>query len=147
MAEILKFMCMVEWPLSLIKKGFQKLLGRDINYIETYLASEGFIAFQANQGVDSMRLVLNNGSFYEFIPFPDENFDEDGNMLENPKTLMIDEVEENVEYALLISTCSGAWRYLIGDTIKFVSKADSEIVITGRTKHFLSLCGEHLFGG
>jgi hypothetical protein len=126
------------------KKGFQKLLGRDINYIETYLASEGFIAFQANQGVDSMKLVLNNGIFYEFIPFPDENFDEDGNMLGNPKTLMIDEVEENVEYALLISTCSGAWRYLIGDTIKFVSKADSEIVITGRTKHFLSLCGEHL---
>jgi len=126
------------------KKGFQRLLGRDINYIETYLASEGFIAFQANQGVDSMRLVLNNGIFYEFIPFTEENFDEEGNMVADPHTLMVDEVEENIEYAVLISTCSGAWRYLIGDTIKFVSKADSEIVITGRTKHFLSLCGEHL---
>ena len=58
--------------------------------------------------------------------------------------LTIDEVEENKEYALLLSTCAGAWRYLIGDTIKFTSKAHSEIVITGRTKHFLSICGEHL---
>jgi len=126
------------------KTGFKKLLGREINYIETYLASEGFIAFQANQGVDSMKLVLNNGIFYEFVPFVEENFDDDGNIVDHPETLMIDEVEENVEYALLISTCSGAWRYLIGDTIKFVSKPDSEIIITGRTKHFLSLCGEHL---
>jgi hypothetical protein len=57
---------------------------------------------------------------------------------------MIDDVEEGKEYALLLSTCSGAWRYLIGDTIRFISKKSSEIVITGRTKHFLSLCGEHL---
>lgn len=126
------------------KKGFQRLLGREINYIETYLASEGFIAFQGGQGVDSMRLVLNNGIFYEFIPFTASNFDEDGNMKDKPETFMIDEIEEGVEYALILSTCSGAWRYLIGDTIKFVSKRDSEIVITGRTKHFLSLCGEHL---
>ena len=57
---------------------------------------------------------------------------------------MIDEIEEGKEYALLLSTCAGAWRYLIGDVIKFISKEESEIVITGRTKHFLSLCGEHL---
>jgi hypothetical protein len=59
-------------------------------------------------------------------------------------TLLIDEVEEGKEYAILLSTCAGAWRYLIGDVIKFVSLEESEIVITGRTKHFLSLCGEHL---
>jgi hypothetical protein len=88
--------------------------------------------------------VLNNGIFYEFIPFNETNFTADGEMVDNPQTYKIDEVEEGKEYALLISTNSGSWRYLIGDTIKFVSKDDCEIMITGRTKHFLSLCGEHL---
>jgi hypothetical protein len=126
------------------RKGFEKLLGKPIHYIETYLASEGFIAFQAYPNRRSMRLVLNNGMFYEFIPFTDGNFDENGEVKPNVKPLMIDEVEEGKEYAILLSTCSGAWRYLIGDVIKFVSLEESEIVITGRTKHFLSLCGEHL---
>jgi len=126
------------------KKGFEKLLGKPINYINTYLASEGFIAFQAEQHVGYMRLVLNNGIFHEFIPFNEQNFDEEGNLRNQPETLMIDQVEEGVEYALLISTLSGTWRYLIGDTIKFISKSKSDIIITGRTKHFLSLCGEHL---
>lgn len=126
------------------RKGFEKLLGRPIYYIETYLASEGFIAFQAYPNRRSMRLVLNNGIFYEFIPFIDDNFDENGEVKPDVKPLMIDEVEEGKEYAILLSTCSGAWRYLIGDVIKFVSLEESEIVITGRTKHFLSLCGEHL---
>jgi hypothetical protein len=65
-------------------------------------------------------------------------------MVENPEALLIHEVEEGKDYALLISTCAGAWRYLIGDTVKFVNKENAEIVITGRTKHFLSLVGEHL---
>ena len=125
------------------KQGFEKLLGRPITYIETYLASEGFMAFQTAPDTD-MALVLNNGIFFEFIPFTDDNFDDDGVMTEKPQTLMIDEVEDGVEYALLISTVSGAWRYLIGDTIKFTNKKKAEIIITGRTKHFLSLCGEHL---
>jgi len=126
------------------KKGFQKLLGRSIYYINTYLASEGFIAFQAKPNKSSMRLVLNNGIFYEFIPFNRKNFTENGELINNPEVLMIDEVVEGKEYALLISSCAGAWRYFIGDTIKFISKQDSEIEITGRTKHFLSLSGEHL---
>ena len=63
-------------------------------------------------------------------------------LVESPEACMIDDVEEGKEYALLISTCAGAWRYLIGDVIKVVSKKDADIVITGRTKHFLSLCGE-----
>ena len=125
------------------KQGFEKLLGRPITYIETYLASEGFMAYQTAPDTD-MSLVLNNGIFFEFIPFTSENFDDDGVMAEKPQTLMIDEIEESIEYALLISTVSGAWRYLIGDTIKFTNKKKAEIIITGRTKHFLSLCGEHL---
>ncbi|MEP2770788.1 MAG: GH3 auxin-responsive promoter family protein [Fulvivirga sp.] len=126
------------------RKGFERLLGREIYYIETYLASEGFIAFQTRPNQRSMKLVLNNGIFYEFVPFVEENFDENGELKENAKTVMVDEVEEGKEYALLLSSCAGAWRYIIGDVVKFTSKADAEIVITGRTKHFLSLCGEHL---
>jgi hypothetical protein len=126
------------------RKGFEKLLGRPINYIETYLASEGFIAFQTFPNRRSMRLVLNNGIFYEFVPFEEKNFDANGEIRPDAETFLIDEVEEGREYALLLSTCSGAWRYIIGDVIKFTSLEESEIVITGRTKHFLSLCGEHL---
>lgn len=126
------------------RKGFEKLLAHPIYYIETYLASEGFIAFQAFPNRKSMRLVLNNGIFYEFVPFEDRNFDSNGELKEDAETFLIDEVEEGKEYALLLSSCAGAWRYLIGDVIKFTSIDDSEIVITGRTKHFLSLCGEHL---
>ncbi len=126
------------------RKGFEKLLGRPLYYIETYLASEGFIAYQALPKRKSMRLVLNNGIFYEFIPFDERNFHSTGEIKPEAETYLIDEVEEGKEYALLLSTCAGAWRYLIGDVIKFVSLEESEIIITGRTKHFLSLCGEHL---
>lgn len=126
------------------RKGFEKLLGRPIYNIETYLASEGFIAYQAFPNHRSMRLVLNNGIFYEFVPFDEENFDSNGEVKSDARTLMIDEVEEGKDYALLLSTCAGAWRYLIGDVIRFTSLDESEIIITGRTKHFLSLCGEHL---
>ena len=126
------------------RHGFEKLLGRPITYIETYLASEGFIAYQTRPDTRAMQLVLNNGLFFEFIPFTEDNFTADGDMVAHPQTLMITEVEEDKEYALLISTCAGAWRYLIGDTVKFTCRERSEIIITGRTKHFLSLCGEHL---
>lgn len=126
------------------KRGFEKLMGRKMFYMETYLASEGFIAFQAYPDRKSMRLVLNNGIFYEFIPFNEGNFDEEGKMIDGAPTIKIDDIEENVDYALLITTNAGAWRYMIGDVIRFVSKAESEIMITGRTKHFMSMCGEHL---
>ena len=126
------------------KRGFERLLDRPLHYMETYLASEGFIAFQAYPNRKSMRLVLNNGIFYEFVPFTERNFDEDGKLRPDAETLKIDEVEENKEYALLITTNAGAWRYMIGDVVKFTSLEESEIVITGRTKLFMSLCGEHL---
>lgn len=126
------------------KKGFNKLLGRPITYIETYLASEGFLAYQNRQNAKGMKLVLNNNIFFEFVPFDQHNFDMDGNMVANPETLMIHEVEENKNYAVLISTNAGTWRYLIGDTIQFVDIKKCEIIITGRTRHFLSMVGEHL---
>ena len=126
------------------KKGFEKLLGKPIVYIENYLSSEGFIAYKNRQHAEGMHLILNNNIFMEFVPFNDKNFDSDGNIVENPEALMVQDVQEDKEYAILLSTNSGAWRYLIGDTIRFINKKKSEIRITGRTKHFLSLVGEHL---
>jgi hypothetical protein len=126
------------------KKGFEKLLGKPLTYIETYLASEGFLAYQDKQFQKGMRLVTNEHIFFEFVPFDDANFDANGDLLPQAKALMIHEVEEDKDYALLITTSAGAWRYLIGDTIKFINKEAAEIIITGRTKHFLSLVGEHL---
>ncbi len=126
------------------KKGFKKLLGKPITYIETYLASEGFLAYQNRQDTHGMHLALNNNIFFEFVPFDDKNFDSEGNMVEDPEAYMIHEIEENKDYAILISTNAGAWRYAIGDTVRLTDRERSEIIITGRTKHFLSLVGEHL---
>ncbi|HMG15121.1 MAG TPA: GH3 auxin-responsive promoter family protein [Saprospiraceae bacterium] len=125
------------------RKSFEKYFSKKMVYIETYLASEGYIAYQSRPESSSMQLALRY-IYYEFIPFNESNFDTEGNLIANPKVLNISEIEENIDYALLISTPAGAWRYLIGDTIRFTSKQRSEIIITGRTKHFLSLCGEHL---
>ncbi|MBE9480370.1 MAG: GH3 auxin-responsive promoter family protein [Bacteroidetes bacterium] len=125
-------------------KSFEKLFDHPVIYNESYLASEGYIAYQTRPKVKAMEMVLDNCLFYEFIPFNDNNFDTEGNLKVNPETLTIDQVEENKEYALLLTSCAGSWRYLIGDTIKFTSKKHHEIIITGRTKHFLSICGEHL---
>jgi len=126
------------------KKGFEKSLGKPIVYIENYLASEGFIGYKDRENAKGMRLILNNNIYMEFVPFDGKNFDAEGKMVDNPTALMIHEVEEDRDYALLISTNAGAWRYLIGDTIRFVDKTRAEVVITGRTQHYLSLVGEHL---
>lgn len=126
------------------KKGFEKLMGKPITYIETYLASEGFLAYQNRQGAVGMHLALNNNIFFEFVPFDEINFDLEGNMVDNPESLMLHEIEENKDYSILISTNAGAWRYAIGDTVRLINKEENEIIITGRTKHFLSLVGEHL---
>jgi hypothetical protein len=126
------------------KKGLETLLGKPITFIETYLASEGFLAYQNRPGTRGMHLAINNNIFFEFVPFDDSNFDADGNMLEDAQALMLHEIEEGKDYAILISTNAGAWRYAIGDTVRLVDKERTEIIITGRTKHFLSLVGEHL---
>jgi hypothetical protein len=126
------------------KKGFERLLARPLTYIETYLASEGFIAYQDREHCSGMRLVTNEHIFLEFVPFDDDHFDSDGKIKPQSRPLMIHEVEEGRDYAILLSTAAGAWRYLIGDTVRFTDKERCEIIITGRTKHFLSLVGEHL---
>src|SRR5215213_3919988 len=126
------------------KKGFEKLLGKPIVYIENYLSSEGFIGYKDHEDAKGMKLILDNNIFMEFVPFNESNFDSEGKMVDNPEALMVHEVEEGKDYALLMSTNAGAWRYLIGDTIRFVDIIKNEVVITGRTKHFLSLVGEHL---
>lgn len=126
------------------RKAFDKLMGHPIIYLETYLASEGFIAYQSRPETRGMKLAIDNGIFFEFVPFNEENFNSEGDMVANPQTLLVDEVEEGKDYAILISTCAGAWRYLIGDVIRFSDLGKCEIVITGRTKHYISLCGEHM---
>ncbi len=126
------------------RKGFEKLLGKPLIYMDSYLASEGLISFQNRPDTRSMRMLLHNGIFFEFVPFTEENFDEEGHIRPEAQAVSIEGVEEGINYALLMSTCAGAWRYLIGDTVKFTDKARAEIIVTGRTKHYLSIVGEHL---
>ena len=108
-----------------------------VNYYETYNASEGFFGIQDRDGADDMLLMLDYGIFYEFIPV---------DQLENeyPRALSLSEVETDTNYALVISTNSGLWRYLIGDTILFTSLSPYRIKITGRTRNFINAFGEEL---
>ncbi len=124
--------------------SFTRLIGHPIKYLNTYLASEGMFAFQRTPGAKGMEMLLDNGVYYEFMPFNDQFFDEEGNMRPGGKTLLIHQVEKGVDYAMLISTCSGAWRYLIGDTIRFVDVEKCIIRVSGRTKHYVNLATEHL---
>ncbi len=127
------------------KNSINALCGKPLIYLDTYMASEGFFAFQERPNeTQSMKLITDNKLFFEFIPFNEENFDSDGNIKPKAKALNITEVELDKDYALVISNCAGAWRYLVGDTIKFTDLKRCEVIVTGRTKHFLSLCGEHL---
>ncbi|MFH1322159.1 MAG: GH3 auxin-responsive promoter family protein [Bacteroidota bacterium] len=126
------------------KENFSRLLGREVICLDTYLASEGFIAFEKLNGTKSMSLVLDNGIYYEFIPFNNENFTIDGNLKPCVSAVPMFGVEEEKEYAIVLSTCAGAWRYIIGDTVRFTNVEKQELVITGRIKHFMNLCGEHL---
>jgi len=123
--------------------SFKKLLGKPVTYIETYMASEGSFGFQARPGVEGIKLVLNAGIFYEFVPFNQKNFDENGEVIPYPESYLIDEVNAHTDYAIMLSTCAGAWRYIIGDVVRFTDVNEHELVIVGRTKQFLSLCGEH----
>ena len=114
-------------------------IGKKIASIETYPASEGFIAYQDSQTAEGLLLLLNNGIFYEFIPAQDY-FKPDA------RRLSIEEVELGVNYAIVLNTNAGLWGYSIGDTVKFVSKNPYRIVVSGRIKHFISAFGEHVIG-
>ncbi len=126
------------------RKSFEKQLAHPLTYIDTYLASEGFLAFQGRPDTDAMQLVLDNGIYFEFVPFTPENMTENGAIHPDAKALTIAEVKEGVDYILVISTVAGAWRYMIGDTIQFTDVSRSEIKITGRTKFFLNVVGSQL---
>lgn len=126
------------------RKDFESISGKPITIIDTYLASEGFFSYTPRPDTMSMKLALSHGYFYEFIPFDERGIDENGGILDDPEILTIEEVELEQDYVLVISTCAGAWRYLIGDTIKFTKLDPPEILITGRTKFFLNVVGSQL---
>lgn len=118
---------------------FEKLIGRKVDSIELFPASEGFFAYQDSQKEKGMLLLLNSGIFYEFIK-ADEFF------TKNPRRYTIAEVELGVNYALIISTNAGLWAYNIGDTVQFMSLKPYKIIVSGRIKHFISAFGEHVIG-
>ena len=126
------------------EKSFRQLLGRDITVIDTYLASEGFMAYQSRPATTAMKLSTDAGIYFEFVPFKPEYINDDGSLSQEAPSLTLSEVEKDVDYVLIISTVSGAWRYLIGDTIAFTDVARAEIKITGRTKFFLNVVGSQL---
>jgi len=126
------------------EKSFNALLARPITVIDTYLASEGFIAFQARPKTDAMRLVTNGGIYFEFVPFEPEYIEKDGGLVADAPSITLADVETGRDYVLIISTVSGAWRYIIGDTIEFTDVERAEIKITGRTKFFLNTVGSQL---
>ena len=117
----------------------EQSIGKKIDTIETYPASEGFIAFQDTQNEAGLLLNINAGIFFEFIPV--ENYFDD-----QPKRLTLADIELEKNYALILTTNAGLWAYSIGDTVKFVSKSPYRIKVTGRIKHFISAFGEHVIG-
>jgi phenylacetate-coenzyme A ligase PaaK-like adenylate-forming protein len=121
------------------RKKLYDTIGKPIDSIETYPASEGFIAYQNSQKDNGLLLLLDSGIFFEFIP-AEEFFNE------NPHRLCIEEVELNKNYALIINSNAGLWGYSIGDTVKFISKNPYKLIVTGRIKHFISAFGEHVIG-
>ena len=118
---------------------FENLIGRKVNSIELFPASEGFFAYQDSQSAKGMLLLLNSGIFYEFVK-TDEFF------IENAKRYTIGEVELDVNYVLIISTNAGLWAYNIGDTVQFISLKPYRIIVSGRIKHYISAFGEHVIG-
>ena len=121
------------------KNKFETLIGKKIDYIELYPASEGFIAYQDSQKEQGMLLQLNSGIFYEFIP-ANEFFDE------NPTRISLEDVQLGVNYVIILNTNAGLWGYNIGDTVEFSSLLPYRIKVTGRIKHFISAFGEHVIG-
>lgn len=121
------------------RKKLFDTIGERIDSIETYPASEGFIAFQDRQSDPSLLMLLNSGIYYEFIPVSEYH-------QPNPPRYSIDEVEIGVNYAVIMHTNAGLWGYSIGDTVRFVSRNPYKILVTGRIKHFISAFGEHVIG-
>ncbi|EAZ82974.1 GH3 family domain-containing protein [Algoriphagus machipongonensis] len=126
------------------REDFNAICGKPITIMDTYLASEGFISYTGTPGSMDMKMALEHGYFFEFIPFDERGINETGELLDEPLVLGIDEVEVGQEYVLILSSCAGAWRYMIGDVIRFQSLNPPQIKITGRTKFFLNVVGSQL---
>lgn len=118
---------------------FENLIGRRVDSIELYPASEGFFAFQDKQNEKGMLLQLNSGIFYEFVK-ADEFYNE------NPTRITLKDIEIEVNYVMIISSNAGLWAYNIGDTVQFISTKPFRIIVSGRIKHFISAFGEHVIG-
>lgn len=132
-------------PIEPYKPTLAPLFGQPILYMDSYGASEGFLAYQERPDHRPMKLLNDCGVYFEFVPFDEENFDDNGDLRSSqPKSLELSEVETGKHYALLLTTVAGAWRYLLGDTVQFTDVEKAELRITGRTKQFLSACGEHI---
>lgn len=119
------------------REQFKNLIGKDINYLEMYNASEGFFAAQENPGDEGMLLFVDHGIFMEFLPVEEYG-------KENPVTITLSEVETGKNYGLIISTNGGLWRYILGDTIQFTSLKPYRIIVSGRLKHYINAFGEEL---
>ncbi len=128
--------------LGTYKEKIESLCSKPIVFLNTYLASEGYFAYQTNSNQSCMRLLFNNGIYYEFIAKKDFEKVRNGDFSFQP--LCLSEVEVGVEYGLVITTNSGLWRYIIGDTIKFTSKSMNEISFQGRIQQTMNAMGEHL---
>jgi hypothetical protein len=126
------------------RSSFEKLFSKPVQIVDTYLASEGFIACQQRPETDAMQLITDGGIYFEFVPFQEEYVKQDGSIVANSPVVTMADVEPDVDYVLIISTVSGAWRYSTGDTIKFINVEKAEIKITGRTKFFLNVIGSQL---
>lgn len=118
-------------------KRMFETIGRKVDTIETYPASEGFLAYQDSQHAEGMLLLLNSGIFYEFIPVSELDS-------ANPTRLQISDVQTGVNYAIVLNSNAGLWGYVLGDTVRFTSTRPYRVVVTGRTKHFISAFGEHV---
>lgn len=119
------------------RSNFENLIGRPVDSIELYPASEGFFAYQDKQDTEGMLLLLDSGIFYEFIEA--ENF-----FKENPERLTIGQVKLGINYVMIISTTAGLWGYNLGDTVKFTSLIPYRVIVSGRIEHFISAFGEHV---
>jgi hypothetical protein len=123
------------------RSGFESCFrpGHRLDFLEVYPASEGFVAIQACQGAPGMEMLTDNGLFYEFVPLSEWG-------RPGARRLTIGQVELNVPYSLVLTTCAGLWAYDIGDVVRFVSLRPPRIVFAGRNKHFLNAYGENLIG-
>ena len=125
-------------------KKLDSVSSKKINLLDTYLSSEGYFAYQTSPEKEGMQLLVENGIFYEFIPFTLDYFDSDGNCKDLHFALTLNQVRAGIDYAMVITTNAGLWRYMIGDLVQFIDVNSYEIKISGRIQQYLSLVGEHL---